>query len=183
MGQTFEELIGLHLDDLYGAAICFTLDEHEAEALLQEASIRAFHQLSRRGRDSDFGRDMLEILVSTYLQRQRRMGHDPFASAVEPAVAMMRDAAQVQFQPFPDIGTPGYRLLKDWMKKAWPRLDPGDRLIVWLADVARLGHARVAAMVGRDEGDVRDRHFRARLSLSRGAARVLTSFSVGGAEA
>ncbi len=183
MAQTFEELFGLHLDHLYGAAICFTLDEHDAEALLQEAAIRAFHQLSRRGRDSDFRRDMLEILVSTHLQRQRRMGRDSFASPVEPVVEMMSDTPHVQFQPFPEIGTPGYRLLTDWMRSVWPDLDPGDRLIVWLADVERLGHARVATMAGLDESEVRNRHYRARLTLSRGAAQVLAQFAAGGAEA
>lgn len=181
MAQTFEELIGLHLDGLYGAAVCFTLDEHEAEALLQEAAIRAFHQLS--GRDADFRREMLEILVSTYLQRQRRMGRDPFASRMQPVAEMLSEGPHVPFQPFPEIGTEGYRLLKSWMKNVWPDLDPGERLIVWLVDVERLRHARVATLIGRDEDDVRSRHYRARLTLSRGAAQVLARFAAESAEA
>ncbi len=183
MGQTFEELIGLHLDDLYSAALCFTLDEHDAEELLQEASVRAFHQWSRRGRDSEFRRAILEILVAVYLQRQRRLGRDPFASPVDPLEEMLGDRPAPQFRPFPEAGTPGFRLLRDWMREVWPNLDPGDRLIVWLVDVERLKHAVAAGMVDRHETDVRNRHCRARLSLSRGAAHVLASTMAGGAEA
>lgn len=183
MGQTFEELIGANLDDLYSAALCFTLDEHGAEELLQEASVRAFHQWTRRGRDSEFRRAMLEILVSVYLQRQRRTGRDPFASPVDSVDEMLDERSLAPFQPFPEAGTPGYRLLRDWVRKVWPDLDPGDRLVVWLVDVERLKHAVVAGMVGRDETDVRNRHYRARLVLSRGAARVLASSVADGAEA
>ncbi len=183
MARTFEELIGLHLDDLYSAALCFTLDEEEAEELLQEASVRAFHQWSRRGRDSEFRKAMLGILVAIHLQRQRRLARDPFASSVDSVEAMVGDLPPQQFEPFPEAGTPRFRLLRDWMRKVWPTLDPGDRLIVWLVDVEQLKHAAAADMVGRDETDVRNRHYRARLSLSRGVAQVLANTTAGGAEA
>lgn len=181
MRQTFEELIGLHLDDLYSAALCFTLDEHRAEELLQEASIRAFHELSRR-RDGDFRLTMLEVLVSTFLQRQRRMGRDPLAPETEPLDEMLSGGAPV-IQPFPEPGTPGYRLLRDWMNRVWSRLDTGDRLLLWLADVERIRHALVAAMVGLDVEEVRSRHYRARLRLSHEAAREVGRSAAGGAEA
>lgn len=183
MARTFEELVGLHLDDLYSAALCFTLDEHDAEDLLQEAAVRAFHQWSRRGRDSEFRRAMLELLVSIYLQRLRRMGRDPFASPVDSVEPTLDERSLAPVQPFPGPGTPGYRLLRDWVRKLWPDLDPGDRLIVWLIDIERLKHGVVAVMVGRGKADVRNRHYRARLILSRGVARVLASSVADGEEA
>jgi len=174
MAQAFEELIGHHLDDLYSAAICFTLDEHRAEQLLQEASIRAFHELSTGPSDRDFRRAMLEILVSTYLQRRRRQRRDPLAHDVPPPLGeLLDDDHHQRFAPFPAAGTPGYRMLVEWLTRTWAELDDGDRLILWLADVERMRHTRLAALTGLSERQVRARHYRARLTLSREAAREL----------
>jgi DNA-directed RNA polymerase specialized sigma24 family protein len=181
MGQTFEELIGRQLDDLYSAALCFTLDEHRAEELLQEASIRAFHESARRPPDWDFRLAMLNILVSTYLQRQRRMGCDPLAEGTEPLDKIL-STNPMRIEPFPEPGAAGYRLLRDWMDRVWSELDAGDRLVLWLADVERIRHAVVAGMVGLDVEAIRSRHYRARLALSRGVGRQLDR-AVGGADA
>jgi len=181
MGQTFEELVGLHLDDLYSAALCFTLDEHRAEELLQETSIRAFHQLSRRARETDFRTAMLEVLVTTYQQRQNRQGLDPFESEPEPIDEMLR-TIPMRIEPFPEPGTAGYRLMRDWMSRVWSDLDTGDRIILWLTDVERIRHPVVAEITGLDVDEVRSRHYRARLAMSRGAAKELDRV-VGGADA
>lgn len=184
MGQTFEELIGQNLDDLYSAALCFTLDEHRAEALLQEASIRAFHEYPRGRREVDFRQQMLAVLVSTYLQRQRRLGRDPLAAASAPREETLSARTDLQVEPFPAPGTPGYRLMRDWMNRVWSDLDDGDRLILWLADVERLRHRRVAEIIGIEEEQVRGRHYRARLTLSQGAVREIAGLrSAGGMEA
>lgn len=181
MGQTFEEHIGLHLDDLYSAALCFTLDRNRAEDLLQEASIRAFHELSRRGLEKDFRVEMLKVLVTTYLHRQRREGHDPLESDVGLLSEMFDDAWRQDAEPFPEPGTTGYRILRDWIGEIWSELDDGDRLVLWLADVERMRHAVVASITGLDEQQVRLRHHRARTVLSRGAIRRLRSQSKRGA--
>jgi len=172
MGQTFEELVGRHLDDLYSAALCFTLDEHRAEELLQDASIQAFHEFSRRPRHSDFRTAMLEVLVNTFLQRQRRMGVEPLASGAAPLHETL-GSSPMTIAPFPEPGTAGYRLLHDWMNGVWSYLDVGDRLVLWLVDVERIRHPRVAVMIGLAVDEVRNRHYRARLVLSHGAAREL----------
>jgi DNA-directed RNA polymerase specialized sigma24 family protein len=181
MGQTFEELVGLHLDDLYSAALCFTLDEHRAEELLQAASIQAFHELSRRPRETDFRTELLRVLVTTFLRRQYRQGLDPFEKEPEPLDEMLRKAP-MKFEPFPEPGTSGYRLLRDWMSRVWSDLDAGDRIILWLTDVERIRHSVVANITGLAVHDVRSRHYRARLAMSRGAARELDRVA-GGAEA
>ena len=182
MAQTFEELIGVHLDDLYSAARCFTQDEHLAEQLLQEASIRAFHEFPRLGRDSDFRYSMLGVLVSTYLQRRRRQGHDPLAPDRALDDEILSAEPRGSIEPFPEPGTPAYRLLLDWIGRVWSELDDGDRLILWLADIERIRHRRVAEMTGLAEDEVRARHHRARRVLSHGAARVLDRHAAGGAE-
>jgi DNA-directed RNA polymerase specialized sigma24 family protein len=181
MERTFEELIGHHLDDLYSAALCFTLDEHRAEELLEEASIRAFHEFSRR-RHSDFRRAMLETLVSTFLQRERQAGRDPLAKGM-PLEPYPYVGPVAEIEPFPAPGTPGYKLLRQWMTQVWSRLDDGERLILWLADVERVPHATISRLTGLDGEDVRARHYRARQTLSRGAARHLAQGAAGGAVA
>jgi RNA polymerase sigma factor (sigma-70 family) len=183
MGQTFEELIGFHLDDLYSAALCFTMDELHAEELLQEASIRAFHEFSRGHRDVDFRDAMLGVLVSTYLQREQRAGRDPLTPEGAPLEEALFASAGMEVEPFPTPGSPGYLLLRDWMSQVWDQLEDGDRLVLWLADVERLRHSVIAVMIGRDEEEVRNRHYRARLMLSQGAARELGVRTIGSAEA
>jgi RNA polymerase sigma-70 factor (ECF subfamily) len=183
MGQTFEELIGNHLDHLYTAALCFTLDEHRAEELLQEATIRAFHEFCNVDAVTEFRQSMLAILVSTYVQRQRRTGRDPLAYDSDLPGEMFSSGSQHDLEPFPEPGTADYRLLREWMSSVWPELNDGDRLILWLADVERFRHSHVAAMTGLDEGEVRVRHYRARRMLSRRAAHELGGRTTRGAEA
>ncbi|HSG82279.1 MAG TPA: sigma factor-like helix-turn-helix DNA-binding protein, partial [Gemmatimonadota bacterium] len=128
-------------------------------------------------------RAMLEALVSTFLQREKLAGRDPLARLGAPPEAFPNVDLQVEVDPFPAPGTPGYRLLRQWMTWVWNRLDDGDRVVLWLADVERLPHPAIARMTGAQEEDVRARHYRARLTLSRGAARRLAQGAVGGAEA
>lgn len=183
MAQAFEELIGFHLDDLYSAALCFTLDEGRAEELVQAASIRAFHEYPQGRGEADFRQQMLGALVSTYLQQQRRQGRDPLALDAGLRDEIVGSTEESPLEPFPEAGSPGYRLLLDWIVAVWAQLDDGDRLVLWLADVERLRHRRVAEMTGLGVGEVRARHYRARRMLSRGAARELDSRASGGARA
>ena len=184
MTRTFEEQIGFHLDDLYSAALCFTLDEHRAEELIQEASVRAFHEFPAARAHVDFGRAMLEVLVSTYLQRQRRKGRDPLAGEVDPLETMLTDVSHSTYiEPFPEPGTPAYTLLSDWMFRVWHELDDGDRLILWLADVERLRHQQVAKMTGISLEHARSRHYAARRRMSQAAARYLKPRKAGTAQA
>lgn len=183
MAQAFEELIGSHLDDLYSAALCFTLDEGRAEELLQEASIRALHGYPHRQRGAEFRHLMLGILVSTYLQRERRQGRDPLAPDGELYDETVRSTEQMPIEPFPEVGSPGYRLLIDWIASSWAKLGDGDRLVLWLADVERLRHRRVAEMTGLGLEEVRARHYRARRTLSREATRELGRRGSGGVKA
>lgn len=182
MVQAFEELIGSHLDDLYSAALCFTLDERWAEELVREASIRAFHEYARRQRGADFRNLMLATLVSTFLRRQRGQGREPLALDGRPYDETARSTERILIEPFPEVGSPGYRVLLDWFSRVWTQLDDGDRLVLWLADVERLRHRRVAEMTGLEPEEVRARHFRARRNLSRRAARELSRRASGGAK-
>ncbi len=181
MAKTFEEQIGVHLDQLYSAALRFTLDEHRAEELLQEAAIRGFHEYSGRRREEDFRDYMLQILVATYLKRRRNMGGDPLASEADLTEEVF-ETRQELAGPFPAPGSSARLFLMRWMDKVWHELDDGDRLVLWLADIERIRHRRVADMTGLKVKEVRWRHYRARQVLSRGATRELGRIAGGGAE-
>lgn len=183
MPQAFEELLGNSLDDLYSVALCFTLDEGRAEALLQEAAIRAFHEFPHRRSGADFRYMMLETLVSTYLQGERRRGRDPLAANGSSYDRSERSGEEMSIEPFPEPGSPGYRLMLDWYTRAWAQLDDGDRLILWLADVERLRHRRIAELTGLSAEAIRARHYRARRNLSRSAGRELSGRASGGTKA
>ncbi len=183
MAQTFEQFIASHLDDLYSAALCFTLDEGRAAELVQEAAIRVLQEQPHERRGADYRYLMLGRLVSCYLQRRRRQGRDPLA-----AVSGLHDEAVAAsegrpVESFPEVGSPGYRLLLEWLARAWALLDDGDRVILWLADVERLRHRRVAELTGLGLEEVRARHYRARRVLSRGAAGELSRRAAVGVKA
>ncbi len=179
MAQTFEELISSNLDGFYSAALCFTLDEAEAEELLQEAAIRAFNEFSRRKRVADFGAWMLGILVGTYLERERRRGDDPLAETDGREEGLGDGTGWSRLPPFPDPGSPEPGWLRGWLGRAWKELQAGDRLVLWLSDVERLRHARVAELVGIRLDQVRRRHYRARRGLSRSVREELQRRGVG----
>ena len=182
MPQTFEEFISSDLDDLYAAALCFTQDEHFAEELLQEASIRAFHEFRGPTRNPDFKGWMLGVLVNTYLLRERRAGADPFQAELPPFGNEAEEGRDPP-RPFPREGTRAYEFLRAWLDGAWHELDAGDRVVLWLAAITRLRHPRVAAILGLDEQQVRRRHYRARRTLSVGAANHIKRRMPGSAEA
>lgn len=182
MAQTFEESLTSDLDDLYAAALCFTQDEHRAEELLQEAAIRAFHEFHSPLQSAEFRVWMLGLLAATHLRRERRRGQDPFKEGVEPIHAE-DEGVQEAFSAFPERGTRAYEWLRVWLDRAWVALDPGDRLVLWLVAVERLRHRRVAEILGLDEEQVRRRHYRARRTLSLGAAEHIKHGTPGSAEA
>lgn len=183
MAQTFEELISSDLDGLYSAALCFTQDEHRAEELLQETAVQAFHEFRSGRSESDFRVWMLEMLVANYLRRQRRSGADPLAERLDGIDDLGAADADARSVSFPEPGTRAYEWLRSWLDGAWPELDPGDRLVLWLAAVERIRPSRMARMLNLDEEQVRRRHFRARRALSSGAFRQLAKGRFGSAEA
>lgn len=166
MAQTFEELISSNLDGFYSAALCFTLNEGDAEELLQEAVIRGFNEFSRHKRVADFGAWMLGVLVGTYLERERRRGEDPLAETDRLEEDLGNGAGWSRLRPFPERGSPERGWLHGWLGRAWKELDAGDRLVLWLSDVERLRHTRVAELIGIGMEQVRRRHYRARRMLS-----------------
>ena len=183
MTQTFEELISAELDALYSAALCFTQDDHQAEDLLQESAIRAFHEFRSGRPKSDVRVWMLGKLVTTYLRRERLRGADPLSETLEAMGDMVSTVADVVGVSFPEPGTRAHERLRSWLDQAWPEVDPGDRLVLWLSAVERLRPARVAQMLELDEEQVRRRHYRARRGLSSGALRRIAEGRLGGAEA
>ncbi len=179
MAQTFEELISSNLDSFYSAALCFTLDEGEAEELVQEAAIRAFNEFSRRRQVADFSVWMLGVLVGTYLERERRRGDDPLAETDGREEGPGDGTGWSRLPPFPEPGSREHGWLRGWLGRAWKELQAGDRLVLWLSDVERLRHARVAELVGIRLDQVRRRHYRARRGLSRSVREELQRRGVG----
>jgi RNA polymerase sigma factor (sigma-70 family) len=172
--ETFEELVGRHLDNLYSAALCFARDPHRAEEILQEAAIRGFHEFSRRTDRVPFREWMLGLLVSTYRSREARGGADPLPAEGPGGIEVGEGAEPSTRAPrLPEPDSPAYRALGDSVERAWAELDPGDRVVTWLCDVERLDHARVARMLDVPKGHVRRRHHRARRSLASRAKEML----------
>lgn len=178
MAETFEELVGRHLDGLYSAALCFTRDEHRAEVLLQEAAIRGFHEFAGGEDEARFRQWMLGLVVQAYLRRERRRGQDPLAGR---GVTVGEDLETGSSGPgLPERGSKRYRAFGDWLDRVLGDLDPGDRMILWLSDVERLRSRDVSEMIGVTETEVRGRHYRARRTLSAWARAELARWAASG---
>ena len=78
----FELLLAPLVDSAYRIALCLADGSEDAEAMLREAAIRAFHRFDQRGPEGEFRWWFLRIMAETFRARQRRT--EPPATARSP---------------------------------------------------------------------------------------------------
>ncbi|MBI4512554.1 MAG: hypothetical protein HY702_00450 [Gemmatimonadetes bacterium] len=164
MGAAFEELVGVHLNDLYGTALCCTGSPERAEELLCDVLRETFHEFPPQEGAQGFRLWVLEMLARACLERVRHRGTRPSGVAetasapaeIEPAAPGVR---------LPEPGTPAYAAVGDMLRSALRSLDVETRMSVWLVNVLGLRYREAARCLGVSVQDVM-------ASLARGRRRL-----------
>jgi RNA polymerase sigma-70 factor (ECF subfamily) len=164
--RAFEELLSQHLDAMYRAALRLCGGRRsDAEDLLQDAVLRAFHAYDEL-RDPAAARAWLfTILARTNLNRLRAGRRRAETLAADLDEHEFEEAlAAWQSTEAPDERA-DLALARERLAAALDALDEHLRPVIWLSDVEGFRQREVAEMLGIPEGTVASRLFRARRSL------------------
>ena len=159
----FEELVRPHVDALYRTALRMKGDAAAAEDVVQETFLKAWKNLHRFERGTNFKAWIFTILTNAVINDYRRASRAP---------AMLTDFSEVE--PAGPVETPhltaddvaglGDRL-GDPAKRALDRVPAEFRLVFLLATLEDMSYKDIAAMLGIPMGTVMSRLFRARTIL------------------
>ena len=159
----FEDLVRPHADALYRTALRMTGNGAAAEDLVQECFLKAWKNLHRFERGTNFKAWIFTILTNSYINDYRRAARAPAVvtdfAEVEPAGA--EELPQLTAQ---DVGRLGDRL-GDRAKKALEKVPDEFRIVFLLATIEETSYKDIAAMLGIPIGTVMSRLFRARTIL------------------
>ena len=159
----FEDLVRPHVDALYRTALRLSGDAAAAEDLVQEAFLKAWKNLHRFERGTNFKAWIFTILTNAYINDYRRASRAPAVltdfAEVEPAGPVETPHLSVD-----DVARLGDRL-GDPAKRALDRVPGEFRLVFLLATLEDMSYKDIAAMLGIPIGTVMSRLFRARTIL------------------
>lgn len=164
----FEELLGQHLDALFGYALRLTRDRNDAEDLLQESVYRALRGFDGFRRGTNFKAWMFRIVTNTFVSSKRREKRAPTlveelevsAPASEALEVELADAATDWAMVFSET-------VEDELKQAVDELPEEFRLPLLLSSLGELRYKEIAATLSVPIGTVMSRLFRARQRLRR----------------
>ncbi len=159
----FEDLVRPHADALYRTALRMTGENASAEDLVQDCFLKAWKNLHRFERGTNFKAWIFTILTNAYINDYRKKSRAPamvtdFAE-VEPA-----GPVEVPHLTAQDVERLGERL-GDRAKKALAKVPDEFRVIFLLATIEETSYKDIATMLGIPIGTVMSRLFRARRML------------------
>ena len=161
----FEELVRPHVDALYRTALRMTGEAAAAEDLVQEAFLKAWKNLDRFERGTNFKAWIFTILTNAYINDYRRAARAP-ATVTDFADVEPAGAEEVPHLSAEDVEKLGDRL-GDPAKRALEKVPDEFRLVFLLATLEDMSYKDIAAMMGIPIGTVMSRLFRARSILRR----------------
>src|SRR5262245_24318378 len=149
-GETalFELLMRRHNERLYRAARAILKDEAEAEDVMQQAYVNAYHHLAQFDGRSAFSTWLTRIAVNEALARVRRRGRytlvdDETLAAIDSPVSSTDHLDPEQITASREIGA--------LIEAAIDRLPDGQREVLVLRQIEGMSTAEVAAALGIKE--------------------------------
>ncbi len=166
--QAFEAEALPHLNRVYAAARRLVGAGSDAEDLVQETFLRAYRTYDNFARGTNCRAWLLTILHSIYVNRIRRMQHEPQA---QPAEALEMHAQRAQLDedwegPLLQAAAAGTWGAGPTVREALRRLPEDYRSTLLLVDVEELSYEEAAAALACPIGTVRSRLSRARRLLA-----------------
>ncbi len=159
--ERFEAVVLAHLDAAYTLARYLTRSDHDAQDVVQDASLRAFrHFGSFRGAGSGEGRAwLLAIVRNTAYSWQRRHRGDALTTAFDEE---QHSEAVTGEDPEAAAVAQGERVA---LHRAIDELPPEFREVIVLRELEELSYKEIAEVVGVPVGTVMSRLSRARRRL------------------
>lgn len=165
--QEFEELVGPHLDALFGFALRMTRDRDAAEDLLQETLLRAYRGLAGFTRGTHFKAWTFRIMSNSFISTKRRDRRRPSLCDID-AVDEPSEAAVAELEDAETDWDEVYaRHVEDDVKQALDDLPDEFRAPLLLSSLGGLSYKEIADALEVPVGTVMSRLFRARQRLRR----------------
>ncbi|MEK7705869.1 MAG: sigma-70 family RNA polymerase sigma factor [Myxococcota bacterium] len=163
----FEDLIGKHLDGLYGAALRFTRNSAQAEDLVQDTVVRALRFRERFEPGTNFRAWIFTILTNTFIHRYRRQKREREAleGVRREDVARELRSERSEQQALEPENTYLDGMLSDDVLAALDSLPEEFRAVVVLCDIEGLAYKDIAEAVECPVGTVMSRLYRGRRML------------------
>jgi len=165
--KAFERDALVHLNALYGAALRYTRTHAEAEDLVQETTLRAWHKWHQFQAGTNCKAWLFRILTNTFINGYRRRTKEREILAAELLGRhgerfFSRQSAQRWGDP--ERGYEEHNL-SPIVERALLELPDNFRTVVVLADLQSFSYKEIAEIVGCPIGTVMSRLFRARRLL------------------
>ncbi len=168
--RRFEVEVLPHLDRLYGAAMRYTRDPHDAADLVQESVAKAYRSFHQYRPGTNLKAWLYRVLHTTYLSLYRKQQRRPqenlqdeiddFSFYDEVNRRGGRSAEREVLESFTD----------DEVKQALADLPETFRVAVYLADVEGFAYKEIAEIMGTPVGTVMSRLHRGRKALQKALA-------------
>ena len=156
-----------HLDELYGTALRLTRNERDAEDLVQDTYLRAYHHFDQFRRGTNCRAWLFKILTNTFINNYRRKAKEreifERAESGELGTTFFTRDAMVRFvHPERYVVLDG---LSDDVQRALDELPVDFRMVVVLADLQDFSYKEIARILDIPIGTVMSRLFRGRRLL------------------
>jgi RNA polymerase sigma-70 factor (ECF subfamily) len=166
--ELFHELIRPYERGLYLAAYSVVQHEADAEDIAQEAVIKAYKGLKNFRGEARFNTWLMAITLNEARSRRRKTNGEPLdflddcdESSGDYTPSVLADWRYIPSQELER------KELRQALREAIARLSPEHREVLILRDVRGMSIAETAAATGVNEGLVKVRLFRARISMQK----------------
>ena len=166
--ELFHELIRPYERGLYLAAYAVVQHEADAEDIAQEAVIKAYKGLKNFRGEARFSTWLMAITLNEARSRWRKTNAEPldFLSDCEEPGGDYTPSVLADWRYIPSQELER-KELRQTLREAIARLSPEHREVLILRDVRGMSIAETATATGVNEGLVKIRLFRARLSMQK----------------
>jgi RNA polymerase sigma factor (sigma-70 family) len=159
--ERFETLVRPHYMTLYRIAYRLTRSSHDAEDLVQEVCVRAYGRLDEMAGLDNPRAWLICVLRRLFIDQTRRYER----ANVDSLETVDADRLVSDLPGLLEEAEQAAR--RQWLDRAWRRLDPEQRSLLALHDVEGYSLAEINEITGLKQGTLKSRLHRARVKLGR----------------
>ena len=161
----FNEEFLPHSDALLTFAYSLTLNQADAEDLLQDTLVKAFRFIDSYEAGTNPKAWLFTILKNAFINKYRKESKRPTKVTLED-VFMGQNDDHSPYSTFQDLNVEMFdQMMGDEVSIAINSLGPNFRMVIILCDLEGFTYEEIAALIGIPIGTVRSRLFRARNAL------------------